>query len=104
MIRGNKMKPEDFYRNTSKNKPKLTPSDSFLKIALPYILAIVMGFTLILLGFIFLIIAALSLVADSNEVPGGIWFTLGLFSEIIGVYLMRKYLILSPTPGSIKST
>ena len=104
MIRGDIMKPEDFYRNTSKIKPKPSQSDSFLKIALPYILAIVMGFTLILLGFIFLIIAALSLVADSNEIPGGIWFTLGLLSEIIGIYLMRKYLILSPNPGSIKST
>ena len=90
------MRPEDFYKDTSKSNTKKKSSDSFLKIAIPYILAIVMGFTLILLGFIFLIIATLTLVADTNEISGIVWFILGLVSEIIGIYLMRKFLVLSP--------
>lgn len=90
------------FRNFKKKSNRETQNDIFLKIAIPFILSIVLGFTLILLGFIFLSIAFLTLFADTNEIPGFIWLLLGLFSELIGIYLMRKYLIVSPTPGTIK--
>jgi len=77
------------------------PSDDpFIRVALPFILGVVMGFSLILMGFIFLFLAGLSYLEPTNQVSGWVWLGLGLGSELVGIFLMRRSLRGSPSPGT----
>ena len=91
-------RPQDYSDAPQREKGN---DDPFLRIAITFILGVVIGFTLVLMGFIFLVLAGLSAIEASNEFPAWGWLLLGIASEIIGVWMMRKSLEGSPTPGSI---
>lgn len=74
--------------------------DPFLSVALPFILAVVMGFTLVLMGFIFLALAGLGAITPTNQTPVWVWFLLAVISELVGVFLMRWALKGTPEPGA----
>ena len=82
---------------------KSSEKDPFLGLAIKFILSVVIGFTLFLMGFIFLFLALLGFTTESTELPPLFWLFLGLFSVSIGVYLMYNALKGSPTPGTYPS-
>ncbi|MHA2501552.1 MAG: hypothetical protein ACXAE3_01585 [Candidatus Kariarchaeaceae archaeon] len=75
-------------------------SDPFLRIALGFILGVVVGFALVLMGIMLFMVALLSSTVDSTEYPWWAWLLLAIASEIVGVFLMKRTLAGTPTPGT----
>lgn len=75
--------------------------DPFLRIAITFILGVVVGFALILLGFLFLFVALLASTTETYPTPWWIWFLLGITAEAIGGPMMYFTLKGSPKPGEM---
>ena len=80
---------------TAKNQ-----KDPFLSIAIGFILGVVFGFSLVLMGILLFMMALASSLVDTTVYPWWAWLLLAIISEIIGIYLMRKTLGGTPTPGT----
>lgn len=76
--------------------------DNFGKTAITFILGVIMGFSLLLMGLVFLMISLLALNSEESELPGYVWVLLGISSLLIGYFMMRRFLRSSPLPGTYK--
>ncbi len=81
-------------------KPKV--KDEFSKTAITFILGVLIGFSLLLLGIVFFMIGILTKAAHETNPSPDFWYILGIISAIIGILMMRKTLQGVPEPGTYK--
>ena len=79
---------------------KKSQKDPFLSIALGFILGVVVGFSLVLMGILLFMMALATSTVDSTVYPWYVWFILAVISEVIGIFLMRRSLAGTPEPGT----
>lgn len=76
--------------------------DNFAKTAILFVLGVIIGFSLLLMGLVFLMIALLAHNSNESELQGYVWALLGIISIIIGYFMMRRNLHSVPPPGAYK--
>jgi hypothetical protein len=85
-----------------KEPKKKKQRDPMIGIAIRFLLGTGMGFALVLLAFIFLMMALLSSAIDDASVPGWGWLLMALVSGSIGGFMMKRTLGGAPEPGTMK--
>ncbi|MCE7735977.1 MAG: hypothetical protein GPJ54_13935 [Candidatus Heimdallarchaeota archaeon] len=73
--------------------------DNLAKTAISFLLGVVMGFTFLLLGLVFLMIALLANKIENAELAWYVWLLLGIFAIVIGSFMMHRNLKSVPPPG-----
>ncbi|MCE7737216.1 MAG: hypothetical protein GPJ54_20175 [Candidatus Heimdallarchaeota archaeon] len=83
-----------------KNAPR--SEDNFAKTAISFLLGVIVGFSLFLMGLVFFMIALLANKSEESELEGYVWIIFGIISMIIGIFMMRRNLGSAPAPGAYK--
>lgn len=76
--------------------------DNFAKTAIFFVLGVVVGFSLFLMGLVFLMIALLASKTEASELPAFVWVMLGIIALVIGYFMMRRNLQSVPPPGTYR--
>ncbi len=77
--------------------------DPFTVIAIKFILGVLIGFTMILMGFIFLMIAVLTQSSETHNDNVWQWYLATIVFEVVGGWLFYTTLMGAPEPGKISS-